>query len=568
MTVQRYMNPRARAITTGYGRAEIRFAVEGQEVLLDLHAASNSVQQRTSTAWKKCIAVDCLGSAVSDDGRCYLHASHGAALLKTHCQTSRDAGIDLRGVELTKDLWRTVCTYIPRSIDCSGATFPFGIRVEDLQFHALILTGATVGAGLHMEGCGFDQLNLEFVDFGNISSGFENCTVQSRIDASYAHADQHIYFLGCEFNGDVVCDGVTPDIRFDSSAMRSLSLRGARLVHASLENVKISEELDIDMLKAERLSAAGLIVGATHIGPVDVVHDCDLTSARFTKRVQIEVDAGQLILEGCSFEAGGRLDVGRAEVKLDRLTVNGRFTVVGRDDASVMSMRNADAGAITMSSVDLRGCIFWGAPNLDEISLEPTVVMAHPPGWWRTRRRYVADEAVWRLQNSRGSWRPVILIPNPARYETSIISASQVAGVYRALRKSYEEKSNQPGAADFYYGEMEMRRLDGATHLPERIVLAAYWATSGYGLRAIRAIAILLVVFAAGSVAMTLSGIAEQGSPTLIDGLLVSMETSIPGAHTDTPLTNWGRGISLLLKVFVPILVTFAVLAVRNRVRR
>ncbi|MFZ1177322.1 MAG: hypothetical protein WAO15_13855, partial [Mycobacterium sp.] len=33
--------------------------------------------------------------------------------------------------------------------------------------------------------------------------------------------------------------------------------------------------------------------------------------------------------------------------------------------------------------------------------------------------------------------------------------------IYRDLRKGLEEAKNEPGAADFYYGEMEMRRLAG-----------------------------------------------------------------------------------------------------------
>jgi hypothetical protein len=32
-----------------------------------------------------------------------------------------------------------------------------------------------------------------------------------------------------------------------------------------------------------------------------------------------------------------------------------------------------------------------------------------------------------------------------------------IAGLYRALRKGREDARDEPGAADFYYGEMEMR---------------------------------------------------------------------------------------------------------------
>ena len=39
--------------------------------------------------------------------------------------------------------------------------------------------------------------------------------------------------------------------------------------------------------------------------------------------------------------------------------------------------------------------------------------------------------------------------------------APEIAGIYRDLRKGLEDVKNEPGAADFYYGEMEMRRLAG-----------------------------------------------------------------------------------------------------------
>ncbi|MFD3682614.1 hypothetical protein [Streptomyces sp. NPDC058613] len=56
--------------------------------------------------------------------------------------------------------------------------------------------------------------------------------------------------------------------------------------------------------------------------------------------------------------------------------------------------------------------------------------------------------------------------------------------MYRALRKAFEDSKNQPGAADFYYGETEMRRHDRtATSSAERGLLHAYWMVSGNGLR-------------------------------------------------------------------------------------
>jgi len=46
--------------------------------------------------------------------------------------------------------------------------------------------------------------------------------------------------------------------------------------------------------------------------------------------------------------------------------------------------------------------------------------------------------------------------------------------MYRSLRESLEDRTDEPGAADFYYGEMEMRRLSETAPLSERIILTAY----------------------------------------------------------------------------------------------
>ncbi|WP_252370200.1 hypothetical protein [Streptomyces hygroscopicus] len=70
------------------------------------------------------------------------------------------------------------------------------------------------------------------------------------------------------------------------------------------------------------------------------------------------------------------------------------------------------------------------------------------------------------------------LIPGP----------SVIATTYRQLRKSREDAKDEPGAADFYYGEMEMRRHSKAWRTAERWLLQLYWLLSGYGLRASRAL--------------------------------------------------------------------------------
>src|SRR5207248_6217622 len=73
----------------------------------------------------------------------------------------------------------------------------------------------------------------------------------------------------------------------------------------------------------------------------------------------------------------------------------------------------------------------------------------------------------------------------------SRFEARQIEKTYRALRKGAEDLRNTTGSADFYYGEMEMRRRDSQSSW-ERALLFAYWLLAGYSLRASRAIGALV----------------------------------------------------------------------------
>ena len=77
---------------------------------------------------------------------------------------------------------------------------------------------------------------------------------------------------------------------------------------------------------------------------------------------------------------------------------------------------------------------------------------------------------------------------------------------YRALRKAEEDAKYEPGAADFYYGEMEMRRHAHGIPWAEKWLLWLYWLVAGYGLRASRALLTLLVVLVAATAILAAVG--------------------------------------------------------------
>ena len=125
----------------------------------------------------------------------------------------------------------------------------------------------------------------------------------------------------------------------------------------------------------------------------------------------------------------------------------------------MLSLQRANVAGLALGNVDLADCRFAGAHNLDKLRLEAGAVFGLSPavaGW--ERRQVIAEEVAWRAARTRpGRWSAPEWLDMD---EPEVLSPGAVAVLYRALRKSREDAKDEPGAADFYYGEMEMRRHD------------------------------------------------------------------------------------------------------------
>ncbi|MFP8961412.1 pentapeptide repeat-containing protein [Streptomyces nanhaiensis] len=293
-------------------------------------------------------------------------------------------------------------------------------------------------------------------------------------------------------------------------------------------------------------------------------------------------------------------------VLADGRTVEERALAHAPDAAvRIATLRGVDAAHLVLADVDLSGCLFTGTVHLDQLRLEGICAFdTVPPGTHRRRRlpvrftgrRTLAEEHHWRAKR-----------PDAVRgWNTAVLGAghagpAQLAPVYRALRKAFEDGKNEPGAADFYYGEMEMRRHDPGTPGAERALLAAYWAVSGYGLRAVRALGwlaaamlvtvVLLMGFGlpaedpkqeavgtvppgGGRVTLTI-GKADPQNPTgdrftgeRFEKALNVTLNSVVFRSSGQDLTTTGTYIEMTSRLVEPTLLALAVLAVRGRVKR
>jgi uncharacterized protein YjbI with pentapeptide repeats len=315
----------------------------------------------------------------------------------------------------------------------------------------------------------------------------------------------------------------------------------------------------------------------------------DFTLSTFHRRARIEVADGRLICDRTVFEAGARLSAtGPAEVVLQDVHFGAPSTLAaasgavenGRlaDRPKLLSVIGTDLTSLTLAFVDLSRCSFSGAHNLDKMTVEGWHSWGVAPrGFWITRRAVLADERRKRARAGRARWAL------PGDDPEAVISAD-VQGDYHALRRMYDAAKNEPAVADFYYGEMEMRRRglwqEVRTRARERwwrgliaaagewLLVTLYWLLSGYGVRVWRAVTALVVVIAAASAALQAWGF--PGSPVQYGDAVrfsVRAATSLLRGG-DAALTPAGEWIELVLRLVAPLLLALALLAIRGRVRR
>jgi hypothetical protein len=323
------------------------------------------------------------------------------------------------------------------------------------------------------------------------------------------------------------------------------------------------------------------------------------------ERLRIETPCKSASFDHAEFRAGADILLSTDDVSFmdTDFAETSLVTGLGSSVPRITSLKGAKVAKLTVSGADLTPCLFIGAFGLDEMELG-RVEFAQPPTGWNwgfrrqrwTRRQTLAEEHLWRQKAEHGWDAGGGAAP----------AAGDVAGAYRALRKGLEDRKNEPGAADFYYGEMEMRRrstgestLARAASAAERGLLWGYWAISGYALRASRVLLVLLIVIVVATAAFDMWGFQDRvrpyaarnqvhpereaakladfpPSPGDVIGAWCSFEawtytagtaTAVIGAP-EAQLTQYGRAIRIVLRILGPVLIGLAVLSIRGRVKR
>jgi hypothetical protein len=536
----------------------------------------------------KCDEPDCRGEPIKANLKCFRHADDVDRAKYLSDDTVQF--ISLRGVVVTQQVWDNLINSSIFVDKTSIRPIHFNHAVIDAEFDLsgytfdkpIYFTYATIKHRFTFYKCTFVYLNAAFAFFDHGSPMFSQCRFLGEVIFAGAKADGvSIGFSQSEFAWHLVARRIEANFNAISCRFRDFDMSSASGPFVTLRRgCSIEGELNLAGARFSSLRTASLRVStAQQIGPFSVERDCRLERAQFGARVRLEVTAKHLDMSGTQLMHGGHISLGGGTVDLSQVSTGRSLRISGLSESKeveILRLQNTDVGSMSFAYVDMSRCVFHGSHNLGEATIEPTVGFARAPRWY-ARRRCVADEFAWRGMASRwcaSRWRlSRTRLAQPVNEEAeeesrsvalpTTLHASQVAAVYRALRRSFEARADAPAAADFYYGEMEMRRHDRESNRAERCIVWLYWMFSGYGLRASRAFAWLAVLTVVGTLVA-----ANRYCLSFVEGLIFSLYALLPGLQPNEALPAEGQFLNIVLTVLGPVLLALAVLALRGRVKR
>ncbi|MCX2922300.1 pentapeptide repeat-containing protein [Streptomyces sp. NEAU-W12] len=598
---------------------------------------------QTAPDWPHCghganpATAGCRGVRVDGYTACLAHLAEAdrAAYLTS---LSPGADLDHRGTPFTPEL-------LDRLLDALRAPSTRRPQLGTARFDGAIFTGIAWFDRVAFTGdAWFDGVTFtDVARFGGVTftsdAGFSGATFTG--DAWFGEASftgvarfggvaftGDSWFSGVTFTGDARFDGVTftGDAWFDKASFTGI----AGFVNASFTSAV--GFCETSFTGDARFGGARFEM-ASYLGPLVCGERVVLDGVLFQQPVTVEMAAHRVSCARTRWASTATLHLRYAELDLRDavfeypVVVSARpypFLRAGSDDplpetelsgrepgVRLASVGGVDAAHLALHDVDLSGCRFAGAVHLDQLRVDGWCTFATTPtGWnryfpWQwSRRNTLTEEHHWRVRTARYPETAVTRGWTPAPQDAPELKPAAVAALYRQLRKSLEDGKNEPDAADFYYGECEMRRHDTTRPRGERVLLTAYWALSGYGLRATRALAWLVAAMATTIAVMVLWGLPADDPKPQTTGQQVQAGQNLV-LTTDTPdprnptgpwteritterfekalrvvinsvvfrssgqdLTTAGTYTEMTSRLAEPVLLGLAVLAVRSRVKR
>ena len=440
----------------------------------------------------------------------------------------------------------------------------------EVRFQNATFTGTAAFDGVHFQGPAYFH-GATFCE----TADFRRAKFQDHADFDKARFEGSPNFRGAVFDDHAGFE------RIEAAQVGAVFIAAEFRSYVDFENAVFASSLDLAGARFEL---------ARRLGPLRAA-EVILEDSVFAERVAIDVIADRVSALSTTFADGVRLSIrGPAELLMEG-TDFGRAATISLLPAEaanemqarprLLTLRGSQVASLTISGVNIETCRFFGAHGLESLLIESSCVWRHTPKSWRfVDRQILYEEQEWRvLDEQRRAPRKRYWDHGEGRGETGeLLNPRQLAGLYRALRKAGEDNKDQPGTADLYYGEMEMRRKspgvpDGSKprHLVDRFIITAYWLISGYGLKASRALLAWLALVLGASLLVARYG--YDPSLPLGRAVIFSIEGTssfIRLAHPPSVfhIQPAGEAIRALLRILGPVLIGLWLLALRSRVKR
>jgi hypothetical protein len=295
--------------------------------------------------------------------------------------------------------------------------------------------------------------------------------------------------------------------------------------------------------------------------------DVNISSTQCSQYATSEMAGTTVSYSRCQFARGGVLTCSTQRLSVVECDARQPLTITAMTGAAAVPISTLDrtnAEHLLLSNVDLSTTSFAGIINLDKLRIQGRLRLQRAPTVVGRGRQVIQDEINVRRTHS-SIWRRFRASSDMPQTQ----SPQDVASLYRALRKNREDSKDEPGGADFYYGEMEMRRLAAPWTSVDRWLLTIYWLLSGYALRAWRALVALIGVVLILGYFLCRHGFNPNLQRDYVQSVLLLAQTSV-GLSRASPseLTSIGSAIQIAMRIMGPALLALVVLALRGRVKR
>jgi uncharacterized protein YjbI with pentapeptide repeats len=512
-------------------------------------------------------------------------------------------GLSLQGARLSESV-KLSNTTVKNSLEADGVEIDGNLtirhsRLHSVRFANLAIAGtATVSHSTFLRGTTFRSAKFA----GRVS--FSDCNFGGTTSFSNVEAPALLELRACLFAWNVSF----AEAKVGRLAIEKLTSKGT----IAMERLQVSGTAGVDMRAKKNISRLNSVWQDSSI-TLETTHSALLQRTRFHEYVSLDVRLARTSAEGAIFQKGLALVQTGGQASLNKAQLRAASLLKGVDQAVLLSLEQVQFSACELSGFDLSRTRWSGATGLDALRWSGDASLWPVPSVWRTflqaslavrgkqyapparmsrrARRSIADEWDWR-QETRGGirWK----LPERLRSPQNSPEPSDLARLYRNLRKGREALGDHAGGGEYYYSEMEMRRLAAPFLSLERFLLAAYRLVSGYGLRVARPLIGLALVTGLLAIGYQNVGFVDPEQPYATTSSAAATETepcaqetpvpdicfpsatavvyaagnlvSLPG---DSPnLSLAGHSLRLLGRVTGPALLALLALAIRNRLRR